>query len=259
MLEQRFSDTVCDKEHGQKYKASWGHISRSSVRTAVRSLPGGPVPAHRNGGLRSLQTNGRNTLFLQIEWVHSEDLQKSPGPEWRQPGPGRQEDLLSGPRARMGLLRKRSLESQMPRKVTMTQEGPGLQQSTQKGRSQDKTEAQDARALQLNQVHLATIPGLGVTELRGLPSKAVKAKGKQRRRQSEGSPGQDPLQGEHGSQRTALLGTPYPPHLSQAPLLTARTNPGFTESPSIAGLLGCSVPAGVLTSPPSGGSSTASS
>lgn len=88
MLEQCFSDTVCDKEHGQKYKASWGHTSRSSVRTAVRSLPGGPVTAHRKGGLRSLQKDDRKRLFLQIKRAHSEDIQKSLGPEWRQPGLG---------------------------------------------------------------------------------------------------------------------------------------------------------------------------
>lgn len=38
--------------------------------------------------------------------------------------PGRHQDLLSGPRARMGLLGKRNLEIHMSRKV-MTQEGLG--------------------------------------------------------------------------------------------------------------------------------------
>lgn len=73
--------------------------------------------------------------------------------------------------------------------------------------------------------HRASIPGLGLTELRDLPSKAGKPKGKQRRQQSERNPGQHPLQGEHGSQRTALLGTPA--HLSQAPL-HALTQPLLT-------------------------------
>lgn len=82
------SQTLCDKEHERKYKASWGHASGASVRTAVRSLPGAQSQPTGKGGLRSLQRDDKNRLFLQIKWTHREYLQKSLGPEWRQRGLG---------------------------------------------------------------------------------------------------------------------------------------------------------------------------
>lgn len=66
--------------------------------------------------------------------------------------PGRHQDLLSGPRARMGLLGKRNFEIQMSRKV-MTQEGLGCSRAHRRAGARKKL---TLKKHGLNQVHLVT-------------------------------------------------------------------------------------------------------
>lgn len=55
-----------------------------AVGNVVRSLPGGPVTAHRKRRTETLtERDDRDKPFLQIKWAHSEYLQKSLGPEWK--------------------------------------------------------------------------------------------------------------------------------------------------------------------------------